>query len=288
MALFVNEEKIENTVIEAEINHLRPSYERFFADQPKEEQEKQLAQWARENVIEAALFRQQAKKEFPRIEPREIQNSLEELLQREGQNGPLHQRIQTGEKEQQALHDEITDQIRCERLHTQITNSIRQPAEKDIWKYYNNHLADRFTIPEMVHAVHIVKHPTPDASKEQNYQQMCHVKKQLDSGVPFEKLAVENSDCPGAAGDLGFFARGKMVPAFEEVVFNLKPGSYSHVFETEFGWHIAKVIEKCPSIPCSLEQVRQVIIQDLTRQAQEKALERFLDVHKEKAHIEER
>jgi hypothetical protein len=27
-----------------------------------------------------------------------------------------------------------------------------------------------------------------------------------------------------SAGDLGFFARGKMMPAFEEVVFNLEPG----------------------------------------------------------------
>jgi parvulin-like peptidyl-prolyl isomerase len=79
-----------------------------------------------------------------------------------------------------------------------------------------------------------------------------------------------------------------MVPAFEEVVFNLKPGSYSDVFQTEFGWHIASVIEKRPAVACSLEQVRDVIVGDLTRQAQQKALEQFLDAQKEKAHIEER
>ena len=102
------------------------------------------------------------------------------------------------------------------------------------------------------------------------------------------ELAAAHSDCPDSAGDLGFFARGKMVPAFEEIVFNLQPGSYSDVFETEFGWHIAKVIEKRPPIPCPLEQVRDIIVQDLTRQAEEKTLEQFLDAKKENANIEER
>ena len=288
MTLYVNEEKIEPSLVETEIDRLRPDYLRVFKDQPKKEQEEQLAEWARENLIEAALFRQQANKLFTQIEPQEIQNALELLLQREGQDGPLHQRLQAGEQELEKLHNEIADQIRHERLHSQITNNIQQPSEKQIRKYYDQHLTDRFTIPEMVHAAHIVKHPKADESSEGPYQHICQIKEKLDSGISFEELAEASSDCPDSAGDLGFFARGKMVTAFEEVVFNLEAGSYSDVFETEFGWHIAKVIEKHPPTPCSLEQVHKVIVQDLTRQAEEKVLEQFLDTEKENASIEER
>ncbi len=287
-SLYINGEEVEGVFIQAEINRLRPQYQQVFADQPKEEQEKQLAQWARENIIEATLYRQQARKSFRQIDPQEIHNTLQQLLGQERPDGPLHQRLQAGTQEQQKLHDEIADQIRHERLQSQITRTIPQPSEKEIRKYYNQHLADRFTVSEMVHAAHIVKHPNAGNSKEQLYRQMCEIKEKLDQGVPFEELAKENSDCPDSGGDLGFFARGKMVPAFEEVVFSLKPGSYSDIFETEFGWHIAKVIKKCPPVPCSLEQVREIIVQDLARQAQEKALEQFLDAQKEKAHIEER
>ena len=288
MALYVNEEKIEDSLVSSEIDRLRPDYQRVFKDQPREEQEKQLAEWARENIVEAVLFRQQAKETFPQIEQQEIQNVLQHLLQNQGQDGPLHQRFQAGNQEQQKLYDEIADQIRHQKLHSQITETTPKPSEKKIRQYYEQHLNDRFTIPEMVHASHILKHPNPNESKEEQYEQMCQFKEQLDSGTPFEKLAQANSDCPDSGGDLGFFARGKMVPAFEEVVFNLKPGTYSDVFETEFGWHIAKVVEKRPPTPCLLEQVHEVIIQDLTRQAQEKTLEQFLDALKEKAHIEER
>ena len=288
MALYVNEEKVENTLIASEMDRLRPDYQQVFKDQSKQEQEKQLTEWARENVIEATLFRQHARIAFPQIHTQEIQNTLQQLLQQEHQDGPLHQRLQAGDQEQIKLHDEISNQIRHEKLRAQITDTVRKPSDKQIRKYYDQHLADRFTISEMVHASQIVKHPNADESKEQQYQQMCQIKEQLDSGVPFEDLAKEHSDCPDSGGDLGLFARGKMVPAFEDVVFNLAPASYSDVFETEFGWHIAKAIEKRPSIPCSLEQVKDVIVQDLTRQAEEKALEQFLDGLKEKADIEER
>jgi parvulin-like peptidyl-prolyl isomerase len=288
MALYVNEEKIESTLIASEMDRLRPDYQQVFKNQSTQEQEKQLADWARENIIEATLFRQQARETFPEIELKEIQNSLQQLLEHEGQDGTLYQRLQAGVQEQQKLHAEIADQIRHERLHSQITNNIQQPSEKQIRKYYDLHLTDRFTIPEMVHAAHIVKHPNADESKEQQHQQMCQIKEKLDSGTPFEELAEANSDCPDSGGDLGFFARGKMVPAFEEIAFNLEPGSYSNVFETEFGWHITKVIEKHPPAPCSLEKVREVIVRDLTREAEEKVIEQFLDTLKEKGHIEER
>jgi len=288
MTLYINEEKIESSLIASEMDRLRPDHQQVFKTQSKQEQEKQLTEWARENVIEATLFRQQARKSFPQIELQEIQNTLGQLLEREGQEGPLHQRFQSGVQEQQKIHDEITDQIRHEKLRAQITGTVQKPSDKQIRKYYDQHLIDRFTIPEMVHAAHVVKHPNANESKEQQYRQICQVKEQLDSGVPFEDLAKEHSDCPDSGGDLGFFARGKMVPVFEEVVFNLEPGSYSDVFETEFGWHIAKIIEKRPPIPCLLEQVRDVIVQDLTRQAEEKSLEQFLDALKEKANIEER
>ena len=119
-------------------------------------------------------------------------------------------------------------------------------------------------------------------------QEMEQILEQLNSGTPFEELASKNSDCPESAGDLGFFARGKMVPAFEEVVFNLEPGQCSGIFETEFGLHIAKVHEKRPAMPCPLEQVKEMIVRDLQQQAREKAIEQFLDAKKEKAIIEDK
>lgn len=67
--------------------------------------------------------------------------------------------------------------------------------------------------------------------------------KKLDMGDGFVSLAKRFSTGPSGpkGGDLGYFGKGMMVPAFEEAVFALKIGEISPPVKTEFGWHIIKV-----------------------------------------------
>ena len=69
--------------------------------------------------------------------------------------------------------------------------------------------------------------------------------KQVKAGGDFAKLAQEHSQDGSAAqgGDLNYFPRGQMVPAFDKVAFSLKPGQVSDVVQTQFGYHIIKVID---------------------------------------------
>jgi parvulin-like peptidyl-prolyl isomerase len=63
------------------------------------------------------------------------------------------------------------------------------------------------------------------------------------AGEDFAALAKELSDDASAAegGDLGFFEKGRMVPAFADAAFALQPGEISAVVETQFGYHVIKV-----------------------------------------------
>ena len=65
-------------------------------------------------------------------------------------------------------------------------------------------------------------------------------------GMDFSALARARSEGPSASdgGDLGFFRRGVMVPAFEKVAFTLKVGEVSEPMRTNFGWHVLKVEER--------------------------------------------
>jgi len=72
--------------------------------------------------------------------------------------------------------------------------------------------------------------------------QALEIKKKLDGGADFRKLAEQFSTCSSKnkGGDLGFFARGKMVKEFEKAVFSMKIGEISDPVKTQFGYHIIK------------------------------------------------
>lgn len=283
--LKVNGQAITEQQIEQEKARMRPSYEQAFADQPPDEKEAQLAEWSRENVIEQVLFRQAAEKQFPEIPQSDIDALLSRLLEQEDDNGPLHQRLNAGQAECQKVHLEAAEQIRSERLLEHIYSAIPEPKDKDIRRYYQRHI-ERFSVPEMLRAAHIVMHPSAEVSAEQQKQQMDAILARLNNGADFAALADEHSSCPGSGGDLGYFPRGQMTQSFEDVVFNLQPGQTSGVFATEFGWHIAKVIDRKPAMPCPLDQVRTLIVNELSRSARDKAVEQFIDAERLKADIQ--
>lgn len=67
---------------------------------------------------------------------------------------------------------------------------------------------------------------------------------ELGGGANFEVLARRYSVDPGSreqGGDLGWFRRGRMVPAFENVVYSMRPGQTSGIVETDFGFHIIRL-----------------------------------------------
>jgi len=75
-------------------------------------------------------------------------------------------------------------------------------------------------------------------------EQALELKKQLDGGADFAKLAREHSNCPSgkSGGDLGEFEPGRMVPEFDRVVFSDLPvGQVSEPVQTQFGYHLLEV-----------------------------------------------
>lgn len=100
---------------------------------------------------------------------------------------------------------------------------------------------------EDVHAKHILKlfpHGATDEQKAACKAQMDSIYALLQAGADFEELAKKESQDGSAnrGGDLGWFGRGRMVPQFEKVAFELADGAISEPFATQYGYHIIKKV----------------------------------------------
>ena len=71
------------------------------------------------------------------------------------------------------------------------------------------------------------------------------IKKEIDEGADFSKMAEEHSECPSKkrGGDLGWFGKGAMVRPFEVAAFTAEEGAIVGPIKTEFGWHVIYVYE---------------------------------------------
>jgi len=85
------------------------------------------------------------------------------------------------------------------------------------------------------------------------------IKLELDAGADFATLAKERSTGPSgpSGGELGWFSKGRMVPAFEEAVLKLKSGEISAPVQTQFGWHVIILNERRKTAAPEFEAVRE-------------------------------
>lgn len=93
-------------------------------------------------------------------------------------------------------------------------------------------------------------------------------------GADFAALARANSDDPGSkdnGGDLGWNAKGVMVPEFDKVLFALKPGEISEPVKSSFGWHIIQLREVKGAQQQDFEVVREQLLREESEGARERA-----------------
>ncbi|MDX8387202.1 MAG: peptidylprolyl isomerase [Ghiorsea sp.] len=105
------------------------------------------------------------------------------------------------------------------------------------------------------------------------------------SDEAFVVRAKELSQGPSASrgGDLGWFKRGSMVPAFEEVAFVMKPGDTSGVVTSQFGLHVIRLVDKRTVNPNAFEARKGEIEKLLLDSEMQQQVPRWMNSLKENA-----
>ena len=152
--------------------------------------------------------------------------------------------------------------------------------EEELKSYYEQNVA-RLSGKEERRASHILINapkdmPAADRAKAREKAQalLAQVRKAPDS---FADVARKNSQDAGSApggGDLDFFGRGAMVKPFEDAAFGMRKGDISDLVESDFGYHIIKLVDIKAPKKKTFEEVKPTIEADLrSQQAQRKFAE---------------
>ena len=223
-----------------------------------------------DQIIGRELIYQESQKKGVKADTELVEQELSAIKKRFPDQKKFEEALAKMNLSEEKLKNQISERsvIRA-FIEKEIVSKIEVSDEEAKAFYEKN--PTYFKRPEEVHAQHILiksGKEDDDKKKSASRKELMEIKKRADAGEDFSELAKAHSQGPSApkGGDLGYFSKGKMVPAFEKAAFELKPEEVSDIVETRFGFHLIKVIDRREASTVSLEEARPKIIANLRNQ----------------------
>ena len=204
-----------------------------------------------ENLISSRIMLVKAEEDTVTVEDAMVQAELDNKI--------MNMVSQLGSEEKVEAHfgkpiSRIKKDFFEEQKKLLIVNKVQQEkmqpiqvSRREVEQFYATKKDSLPQRPPMVKLRHILKEVNAGAAaRNAALQQINEIEQKLESGEDFAELAKQFSQDPGSAsrgGELGFVGRGTFVPEFDAVAFQLRDGETSGIVETQFGFHIIRMIE---------------------------------------------
>jgi parvulin-like peptidyl-prolyl isomerase len=242
-------------------------------------------------MIDNTLIGQEAKKSGIAISDKEVTEMINDMLSRRRiKMEDLQSELSKENSTMEAYRKEVKEHLLRMRLLRREVRSRITVSEEEIGDYYLKH-REAYEGKEAVRIKQIlVLYPNnPDEKSKANLrQQIDAIHKRLLSGEPFEQLAIQYSQGPGAAagGDIGFIEKGTILPSLESVAFHLKIDEISEVIESPIGFHIIKAVDKRGAGIKPITSVRDEIKAKIEEEKSDKKYEEWIQELRSKSLIE--
>ena len=149
---------------------------------------------------------------------------------------------------------------------------------QQVQRYYEDN-AQQYATPEQVRASHVLL--KTDGKNEADVKKLAEeIAAKAKGGADFAALAKQYSEDESnkdKGGDLDFFAKGAMVPEFDQAAFAMQPGQVSDPVKTSFGYHVIKMVEKRAATSKPLAEVQAQIEDQLKWQRAQDEAQRTSD-----------
>jgi len=263
--------KVDNDIIykkeiEKELKEVEEQYNKNNDIPLSEEQKKEFIKRKLEQIIDLKLITFYVKDNNIKVSSNEIDSEIDKLKSKYSEEN-FKKMLEINHTTEKELKDRIYQNIITKKVMNREVYSKIEIKEEELKSHYNAFYKDG-----KVKARHILFKIKNKDAKKRAEALLQKIKK--DPSLDFAKLAKEYSEGPSSVqgGDLGWFTKNKMVPAFEKAVFALKIGEISGIVETNFGFHIIKLEDK---VVKPFEVIKDQILDELRVSNKKLIMEKF-------------
>ncbi|MFA4991526.1 MAG: peptidylprolyl isomerase [Candidatus Omnitrophota bacterium] len=285
----VNGVGIKTLTLDAAVNNFIEN-QKMFGVTVKEEEKGKLRTEILDQLVAAELLYQQSQKAGLGDLAKQISDEYENIKKGFGSEAEFKKILKEKSIKEADLKEDVKKGIYINTfLETKVFPNLNVTEEAKKQEYETN--KDKLNVPESVRASHILIKAAADANEEVKKaakDKIEALRQRLAAGEDFAALAKENSEDGTASngGDLGYFKRGDMVKSFEDVAFTMEKDQISAVIETQFGYHVLKVMDKKPARTLTYEEVSEDIGKFLLNKLKRDEVNKVVESLKKTAKIE--
>lgn len=284
--------KVNGTVItqgelDREISHNLPNTQQHQANGA---QWKAMERFFLNRLVDKTLLLQQAERNKVTVSDQDVDKRWNDLVKGFPSQEVLNNFLKGKKITEKQVKADIRDSMRIEALlHKEVISHV-SVTDQEVREEFDRH-REKYRTPEEIRARHILFRVKADATPAEVAavrRKAAAVLARIRKGEDFAKLAKEFSEDGSKVngGELGYFKRGDMVPAFEKAAFALKVGQVSGLVRSRFGYHIIQVEDRKPARELKFDEVKNHIRENLTRQKANQLFQTYLQGLQKTAKIE--
>jgi peptidyl-prolyl cis-trans isomerase C len=243
-----------------------------------------------ENLIITELLFQESKQKGIQVKAEDVTERLQSIKQQVPSEAEFKKVLAENQITESDLRLQIERDMAIQQLINKEVGQKVMISDEESKTYYDTH-PQSFVQPEQIRASHILIKVDADATEAQKTEarkKITAIQQKLKKGEDFATLANNYSEDTTSkkGGDLGYFGRGKMVEPFEEAAFSLKPNEISDIVETQYGYHLIKVVDKKPEAKLTYAEVKDRLNQYLKQQKLQSEEKLYIDNLRKNAAVE--
>jgi peptidyl-prolyl cis-trans isomerase C len=243
-----------------------------------------------DDLVAYRLLKQEVKQRQLAVADAEVDQRIAAFKQQAGSEANFREMLRVQQITEAKLREDARTDLMVTKLLDQEVNQKVLVKPTDVATFYEKN-PDRFQQGETMRASHIlvvIPAGADDKTRAALRTRAEAALKAAKAGQDFARLARQYSQDSSArnGGDLGFFPRGQMVPAFDQAAFALAPGQVSDLVQTEFGYHIIKAAEKRPARVVPFVEAAAQIQEYLEQQQRQEKGKALVDQLKAKGKVQ--
>ncbi len=263
------------------------------------------------HLIVKTILEEEVNKRGIKVTNKELEEAIDKIIDKMGSKEMLTKTLKQNGVEIKDFKEDVKTQVKLRKLaHLTADTKV---TDKDVKDFYEKN-KPLFTHGEQVRAYHILLSNNPAQIEQEiaasSKQEIApeELKKRVGTKVKevnelakklSKELQQDNSKFPSYAkqysqdymsaqrgGDLGYFEKERMVPAFSKAAFSAKPNTVTDPVQTEYGLHIIWVTDRKAAGTEPFDKIKSDIKEKLTTDKEIKALDDIMIAAKKKAKIE--